>query len=155
MKRRNAMNAEELRQYINEEKRKYQRLDLLEELIYMSENVDEQTSDDLVNVYQKLRKELSPSIIIGPDSSFFEFYIQGKKFCVATPKQIYYNRKNKEMLKFIEEATWYFVNLYNNIDGQQPFGVKLIPDPRGLIRTTDYLLDFLALLAGTEFVSEY
>ena len=149
------MNAEQLQQYIDKEKCKRRRLDLLEELIFMVENIGEQSSDQLQDICQRLRKMLSPSIVIGPDSYFFEFYVQGKKFCVVTPKQIYYIRKNKELLKFMETASLIFTILYRNISVDQSFVLEDIPDPYGLIRHEDRLLEFFAILMGMNFVGKY
>lgn len=164
MKRANAMSPEELKDFYNEERHRSNKkikTDFLEEAIQLSVNAGfkDDLISDLISLRDRLMKYLRPTITIGPDRSFFYFHVQGKKVCIVTPNQISYNRKDRELLQFLETLA---INMYPEVayqavyrdivQGEDALKLKKMSDPKGLIHNTDFLPKFLAFLMGFEFV---
>lgn len=164
MKRVNAMSGEELRQYLTDQAdNKRIKTDFLQEAIDLSVNSGfkdrEELTRDLLDLRHRLVKFLKPAITVGPENSFFYFYVQGKKICIVTGNNIFYNRSDKEMLHFLETVA---INMYPEVayqkiyheliqTGESPFNLRSLPDPNGLIYPTDFLPKFLGFLMGVEF----
>ena len=169
MKRANAMSGEELRSFItdsnNNDDHKRVKTDFLEEAIQLSVSAGFKDRDelmaDLMSLRDRLVKFLRPMMTVGPHNSFFYFYIQGKKICVVTPNQICYNRRDHELLHFLESAA---INMYPEVAYQSlyqeivkssdGFNLRKMSDPQGLIHSTDFLPKFLGFLMGFEFVKQ-
>jgi ribosome biogenesis GTPase A len=183
MKRSNAMNAQQLDEYIRSERKRLkkdflQEADLIDvdsvykwnrrfhndsssETIYKSflKNDHDSSSEtiykfeeSLESLRQKLLTHYQPSILSGPNGSFFYFYIQGKKFCILTPNNIYFNRRDKEMIMSLEKLAEKLnskVAYYRLLTGKY----NKYPDPLNLVQPTDRVIHFLAFLLGIEFIS--
>lgn len=93
-----------------------------------------------------LRNYLKPTIEMGPDNSFFYFYVQDKKICIITNTQIYYHHKNRELLRFLFQISMKLYPLIPTIH------LNDLPDPHNLVLHEYYLPNTLAMILGFRFV---